>query len=568
MPNALLTKNFPATMNGDTVIGYTDAKTIRHSLVEHDLTSLEDWYREDPDRNHLGMLELFSNITNYPLPMYMGMIRQDATISVNGINGTFRYDLPVSDTMEVVTVEDTSTHYAYPGIDESLFDIVLNAQFTQGDVLTYDVVDGCQIVISNEREPRQEGENWRYWVRMVSQSRAKYFPKDMLRSGIKYFKLTNMLGEFSTQFSKVGGASKTGMMTCEFQLVGHRGVEGGTTMYAGEKSMAYADAYTQNFLEKAYQKVRMLSDKRGGDADYAIIGSRIPGTNMIDPRTAKVASTVSLFCLAELAKMEAYELMFMRGGTIKTHNGVLKKNEGLYHQLRRGFVIEYARPGGIKPSHFQAAADYIYRGRSDMRIEDREMKFKVGRMAYINITEIFRDEFNAQLGALAPYLGTDRILPTNPVSGPNNALELGTVSIKSVVLPGIGKVTIEHEPSLDYIDMVDRSQLVDGMVPITSYSCIMEDLTMPEWSNAYAGIPNNSEARIGNINSNVFYVKPQGPSMYWGYEQGRYSSRVSAQEIISSNPLMGETFWCHSVSACWVKDASRFVTIELMRSSL
>ena len=266
--------------------------------------------------------------------------------------------------------------------------------------------------------------------------------------------------------------------------------------------------------------------------------------------------------------MEAYELMFMRGGTVKSHNGVLKKNEGLYHQLRRGFVIEYARPGGIKPSHFQAAADYIYRGRSDMRIEDRVMKFKVGRMAYINITEIFRDEFNAQLGALAPYLGTDRILPTNPVSGPNNALELGTVSIKSVVLPGIGKVIIEHEPSLDYIDMVDRSQLVDGMIPITSYSCIMEDLTMPEWSNAYAGIPNNSEARIGNINSNVFYVKPQGPSMYWGYEQGRYSSRVSAQEIISSNPLMGETFWCHSVSACWVKDASRFVTIELMRSSL
>lgn len=567
MANALLTKNFPATANGDTVIGFTDAKTIRSSMVEHDLASLDDWYFENPDKNHLGLLELFQNISNYPLPMYMGMIKRDAVINVNGANGTFRYDLPIANTMEVVTVEDTSMKYAKPGIDESLFEIVLNAQFTQGDILTYDVIDGCQIIIANEREPRQEGENWRYWVRLFGRSRAKYFPKDKLRAGIKYFKISNALGEFSTQFSKVGGASKAGTMTCEFQLAGHRGVEGETTMYAGMKSMAWADRGTQNFLEKAYAKVRQLSEIRGGDASYAIIGSRVPGSNAINMSTARVASTVSLFCLAELAKMEAYELMFMRGGRVKSHNGVLIKNEGLYHQLRRGFTIGYARPGGIKAEHFQAAADYIYRGRSDMKIEDRVMKFKLGMMSYKNIVNIFRDEFIAQLGALTPLLGSERII-SNPVTGPNNALELGTVSIKSVVLPGIGRVIIEHDPSLDYVDMVDRSQLIDGMVPITSYSCIMEDLTQSEWSNAYAGIPANSEAKIGNINNNVFYVKPEGNSMWWGYEQGRWSSRVSASEILSSHSRMAEQFWCHSISACWVKDASRFVTIELLRSSL
>lgn len=566
MANALLTKNFPATMNGDTVVGFTDAKTVRSSMVEHDLSSLEEWYFEDPDRNHLGMLELFSNITNYKMPMYMGMIKQDATISVNGANGKFRYDLPISETMEVVTVEDTSLKYARPGIDESLFEIVLNAEFTQNDILTYDMIDGCQLIISEERPPRQEGENWRYWCKLWGKSRAKYFPKDMLRAGIKYFKISNALGEFSTQFSRVGGASKAGSMTCEFELAGHRGVEGATTMYAGMKSMAWSDRGTQNFLEKAYAKVRQLSEIRGGDASYAIIGSRLPDGS-INMANARVASTISLFSLAELAKMEAYELMFMRGGRIKGHNGVLMKNEGLYHQLRRGFTITYARPGGLKREHFLAAADYIFRGRTDVPIENRIMRYKVGGMAYKNIVEIFRDEFNSQLGALAPLLGNDRII-TNPVSGPNNALELGTVSIKAVTLPGIGKVIIEHEPSLDYIDMVDRNQLIDGMIPITSYSCIMEDLTSPEFSNAYAGIPNTSEAHIGNMNSNVFYVKPADGSMWWGYEQGRWSSRVSAQDILSSSSRMGESFWCHSISATWVKDASRFVTIELLRSSL
>lgn len=564
---AILTKNFPATVNGDTVIGFTDAKTIRHSLVEHDLASLDDWYFEDPDKNHLGLLELFSNISNYPKPMYLGMIKRDAVINVNGINGKFRYDLPVENTYEVVTVEDTSLKYNKPGIDESLFEIVLNAQFTQGDILTYDVINGCMLMIATDREPRMEGENWRYWCRLWGKSRAKYFPKDKLRAGIKYFKVSNVLGEFSTQFSRVGGASKMGLMTCEFQLAGHRGVEGESTMYAGIKSLAYADKYTQSFLQRAYDQVRRLSETNdGAPVDYAIIASRDANGN-INLANARVANTVSLFCLAELMKMEAYELMFMRGGAIKTHNGVLMKNEGLYHQLRRGFTIQYARPGGIKREHFMAAADYIFRGRTDLKIEDRRMKFKVGAKAYQNIIEIFRDEFYSQLSALAPMLGTDRIIQ-NPVSGPNNALRLGTVTIESVVIPGIGNVTIEHEPSLDYVDMVDRSQLVDGMVPLTSYSCIMEDLTGAEWSNAYAGIPSGSEAKLGNMNSNVFYVKPDGASMFWGYEQGRWSSRVGAGEILSSHSRMAEQFWCHSVSACWVKDVSKFVTIELMPNSL
>lgn len=567
MANSFYTKNFPATANGDTVIAYTSAKTVRSSLVEHDLSSLEEWYAEDPDRNHLGLLQLFANISNYPLPMYLGMIRQDATITVNGANGTFRYDLPITESMEVVTVEDTSMKYAKPGIDESLFEIVLNAEFTQNDVLTYDMAEGCQLIISEDRPPRQEGENWRYWCRLFSRDRVKYYPKFALRAGIKYFKVTDALGEFSTNFSKVGGASKAGTMTCEFQLAGHRGVEGETTMYAGMKSFGWADRGTQDFIEKAYAKVRQISSITGQDASYAIIGSRLPdGT--INPKTARVASTVSLFCLAELAKMEAYELMFMRGGRVKGHNGVLMKNEGLYHQLRRGFVISYSRPGGIRREHFQEAADYIFRGRNDLPIEQRVMKFKVGAKAYINITEIFRDEFNSQLGQLQYLLGNERIIQ-NPVTGPNNALELGVVQIKSVIIAGIGRVIIEHEPSLDYMDLTDRSQLIDGMTPITSYSCIMEDLTQGEWSNAFAGIPNTSEARIGNINSNVFYIKPEGGSMWWGYERGRWSSTTpTGGDILASHSRMAEQFWCHSISACWVKDTSKFVTIELLRNSL
>ena len=75
-------------------------------------------------------------------------------------------------------------------------------------------------------------------------------------------------------------------------------------------------------------------------------------------------------------------------------------------------------------------------------------------------------------------------------------------------------------------------------------------------------------ARLDALMGTEYLSKPDIGSMWWGYEQGRWSSRVSAQEIVSSHPRMSEQFWCHSVSACWVKDTSRFVTIELLPSSL
>ena len=80
--NPFLTKSFPATVNGDNVIAFTDAKNYKTSLVEHNLGSLASWYYEDPDKNHLGLLNLFSNIANYPVPMYMGMINNGSPLTV------------------------------------------------------------------------------------------------------------------------------------------------------------------------------------------------------------------------------------------------------------------------------------------------------------------------------------------------------------------------------------------------------------------------------------------------------------------------------------------------------
>ena len=488
---------------------------------------LASWYFEDPDKNHLGLLNLFSNIANYPVPMYMGMIKNGATISVNGIGASFRYDLPVTKSFKVVTVEDTSTHSLKPGIDGSLFDIVLNtSEFTAYDVLTYDAAYGCNLIISGEVPARTEGDATRYWCRVIG-GKAKFFPKEKLRPGISYWKIGHALGEYSTQFSKVSGGNKAGSMTCEFRMWNHRGYEGETTMYAGMKSFKDAQNTTTSFVEDAYRRMYNLRNEfEGRIPEMAIIGQGVRGRNgqtQINLSSAKVASTLELFCMAELVKLEARQLMWQEGGTIMDQNGPIHLNEGIYRQLRRGFTIYYSRPGAIT----------------------------------------IREQFFSSLNNLSWGVGTDRLLPQNPISGTNDAMVLGPVAVKGAFLPGIGNVTIEHDPSLDYADLTDRSELVDGMYPRSSYSCIIEDITDPGSTNAYTAIPNTANAKLGNMNNNVFYVKPEGPSMWWGYEYGRWSHKANGNEIVSSLPGMKEQFWCHSASAAWVMDNSKFLIIEL-----
>ena len=305
----------------------------------------------------------------------------------------------------------------------------------------------------------------------------------------------------------------------------------------------------------------MRSEYEGNIPDLAIIGKTVNGR--LDLRTAKVASTLEVFCMAELVKLEARQLMWQEGGIIMDQNGPIHLNEGIYRQLRRGYTIYYSRPMGITKDTLMAAAAYIFRGRQDLPITERKIKFKVGAMAMVNLEKLIREAFFTTLSNLSWGMGSDRMLPSNPISGTNDAMILGPVQVKGAFLPGIGNVEFEHDPSLDYADMTDRSELVNGMYPRSSYSCIIENITDAGSTNAYSAIPNTANAKLGNMNNNVFYIKPEGVSMWWGYEYGRWAHKANGNEIVSSLPGMKEQFWCHSASAAWVMDNSKFLIIEL-----
>lgn len=560
-------KNFPKTINGDTVIGFTNTKKVK-DLGWMDMASLSSWYYDDPNKNHLGLVELFSSMADYRMPVYKNFFKTGAVLEVNGANGKFTYDLPVVKPTGIYTSGDTSDYSDTPGIDGTVFPIKLDQPFTNGDVLTYDAQYGEQVVVSEDHPVEQEGDSWVHWVKYVTNDAFGYFPADKLKTGIQYFKVGHVLGEYSEQFSNIQTPDNMGTITNEFVLGNHRGVETFYTQYADMKKMNGAVLSSQRFWDYFTKEQEKLgTDNMGRPLDMFFV-AKLNNKGKIDKRTVRVGASLEYLVLLELMKIESHQLLFQKGGFINDINGTKRLNEGIWHQVRRGRIIKYPKPGGITRGHIKEAAAYLFRNRKDLMPHERKIKFKCGYMAYINMLNIFREEVLVQLEGLAPFLGTDRVLPSSPIKGKDlTSLALEPVMFQTVNIPEIGIVTIEHDPSLDYQPLTDRYEqgFYGEGYAWTSYSMVIWDAADAEYSNALTGLPSGTKLVDGGTNkANIYYVKPEGESMWWGYQNGRYSPD-NASGIASAMKRMGREFWAHSMSAAWVRDISRYICIEMKR---
>jgi hypothetical protein len=265
--------------------------------------------------------------------------------------------------------------------------------------------------------------------------------------------------------------------------------------------------------------------------------------------------------------MESSELIYQRGGTVRVGNSVKRINEGLWHQARRGKIIQYSRPGGITRDHIRQVSAYVFQGRANQDPTEKILRFKAGWGAYQNIMQIFREEFHSQLAGLSTFMGVDRQIP-NPVGGTlKEGLTLSAVKLRSVYIPDIGYIEVEHDPSLDhqlYADRLSKGFVGQGNNQ-DSYSLVIWDAADPKYSNARTNLPNNTKLiDKGNAKSNIYYVKPEGAHVYWGSSNGRYH-KDKASDIMSAMRTMSTEFWIHSASAGWMRDITRCIIVELKR---
>lgn len=557
-------QNEVRTVNGDRVIALTNSEKVSTNQNFLDMATLSSWYHSDPNKNHIGLVNFYDSMSVQPIPGYRWFYNIGAIIKTDGIGGSFRYDVPVTKTFSSKTNKDTSDLYDKPGFNGGIFQIGLDRQYNQGDVLTYDSVYGEQLIVSEDEPVYIEGDTYIHTVKYVG-GELGYFPPEKLVPGIEYFKVGHALGEFSTQFSGIQNAGNVGTMTLEFTLGNHRGVETAVSMYAGMKSISDAKERSLAWLEmlKEQYSNEKLNFK---DNDLFVVYKKLPNGKGTD---ALLAETWEFLVGAELKKLEAYQNMFQKGAIIKDINGTKRLNEGYIHQLRRGFRITYSKPMGISRAIFRQIANYLYRN-STVPINERKLKLRVGYMAYLNVMQLFKEEALSQLHSLQPLLNHTQVLPKSPVSGKDlQSLKLETVRFATVAFDGIGYIEVEHDPTLDYQHLTDskeRGFFAEGY-PRTSFMMIIDRDEMMRYSTNPKEIAKgaNVQARVDgsyNTNANVWRVEPKRASFWYGRREGRWSSRGG--EILSSMNIMGEEFFAHSSSAVWLMDKSSSVIVELV----
>nr|DAS97459.1 MAG TPA: Structural protein [Caudoviricetes sp.] len=556
-------QNLNQVVNGDRVVRLTNSEKISVNQNFLDMATLSSWYHRDPNKNHLGLINLYSGMAKQPIPSLKTAIETGAVLKVDGVGGRFSYDVPVVKPYSSRTNKDTSTMYDQPGFNGGIFYIGLDQKYNPGDVITYDSVYGEQAVVSEDEQIYIEGDVWMHPLKYVG-GELGYFPPDKLVAGIEYFKIGHVLGEFSTQFSGIQTPGNVGTMTLEFELGNHRGVETAVTMYAGMKTLGDAKQRSIAWLEMLKEQYS-TEDLNFKDNDMFVVYKKLPDGRATD---AYLAETWEYLVGMELMKLEAYQNYFQKGALIKDINGTKRLNEGYVHQLRRGFRITYSKPGGITRSIFRQISSFLFRN-SSIPIHERRIKLRVGYMAYLNVMQLFKDEALASIHGIQPLMNEVKGLPESPIKGKNlQNLTIEPVRFVSVPFDGIGIVEVEHDPTLDYqhlTDVKERGFFADGY-PRTSFMMIIDDAQSPRFSNAENEIARGVKRVTTpdgkyNTNANVWRIEPKGASFWYGRREGRWSSRGG--EILSSMNTMGEEFFAHSVSAVWLKDKSRTIIVEL-----
>ncbi len=551
------------SVNGDQVIGFTSAKEWQMSKFV-DSARLSTYFQEDDGKSHtkyLGLINLFATTEHIAVPTMQNLLKDAAVLEVEP-GQSITYDLPVNrSSTECMTIEDTSEKFEKPGYDGTIFEIVLSREYAKGDILGYDLMYGEQIKVVEFMDAEIHGEGFKHYVTLWTKDRSKWFPSDKLKAGISYFKITNVLGEYDTNYSTINlMKGPAGTITCEYILGDPRGVETFVTAKAYNRKAKGLSQVTDEMRERAAKKLDMLGGKEG----MFVISKMVNGG--VSTKGSLVGGTLEYLMLSELAQMEAHSILFSKAGEERTNHGTKSVNEGLWHQMRRGKIIRYPKPGGLTFDHINEAASYVFRN-SPMPLNKRRIKFKGGSMAEQNVMQLFREEVMLQAANMPGFVfGNDKTVKGDFLSGPLDGLRANSIVFKSVQVPGVGEIEFELDNSWDYQPFADRfSKGFYGSqgFPHQSYSMYIEDASNPMYSNVNTTVKGASLVEGGRQNANIYYVKPEGPNVVWGYEQGRMVDGTQATNITSSLKQMARSMWATSHSSVLMIDTTRSVTIEL-----
>jgi hypothetical protein len=482
---------------------------------------------------------------------------------VNGQDGGFKYKMAIETDNCFRTVEDTSDQSpdGYVGGGGTSFRIVLNKKLSPNQALTVDkAYDDLYLLVAESPEPTYVGNGYEHFVTLIGSEndKNKVYPADLLGTDIVYQVASNSyITEYSEKLGIPHMPDATSYMELEFKLGSGQGAEHWFTGKADSYKLnsGYTTADTQKYLSEL-QAMGMQ------DSNLAVIQAQSANGVL-----TSAADILELLTIRSFNERFNSSLMFMPPAKVSTSKGTLEFNEGLWQQMRRGKIFTYNKKGGFNESDAQAVRNYVYMY-NDSRVENTFLNIEAGSELFDNIQAMIAKHAQSQVVNLAPLLGTERVLPTNPVSGTLDALVVAPVKFAKAYIPGVGMLMATEDRTLDYLggttDVRARG-INPGGKDHTTYSGYVSDVTDQKFSNN-GTLPEGTRSVGGETNAthNTYLVRPENNAIVFGRENGRYNSK-KASDIVASSKLAAEGFFIYGFGAMWMPDPSKFVTIELKR---
>jgi hypothetical protein len=338
-----------------------------------DKNFVETMLRTKPDQYDKMMIRLFTDTKLYSNDLIDLVMKSGKPFMVNDPNGVFTYKIKKRAELPKVIVNLASS-IAKPGIDGQEFEIVFDKNvFVVNDIITaHRYEQETQVQIVSEGEKYQNG--FKFRARAIGASSSDFVNQRFLQVGTEYFKVGNILGEYTTSFSSLGLFD--GNLEVMADVLQQYGVEHTITDWADATKLGMQTDASGNPLDITYYSV---TDPMAMGEKTKIVGWE---------------PTVSRLLRMEMMRMKANTLMWGRQGNAKDEKGrPTRAKQGLWQQLHLGNVIYYDR-GQFSLNLIRAAVGDLFYNR--VLIKDRNVKIYTNRSGMELAATAIRKDFNGQ----------------------------------------------------------------------------------------------------------------------------------------------------------------------------
>jgi hypothetical protein len=526
-----------------------------------DANYLLNLFGDDIRSTHMGVLSAWNQWSLISTPLLSMTELQKNTIYTNGDDGELTFNMPYQ--LEGPTVkEDLTSDMPYPGRDGQEFEILigdggLEPCFQAGTRITADFRDGQNLYIVSVGSGL--GQGFKYRVKLVTNDKAEWFNKKYLNPGTQYFRISGTAGEFTEDFAGIDNSF--GMMKLKHQLGGRRGVEYSITGNAQRLKLQFKGSNAEKFDWVNSQSFMSPNDP----SFYMVIGEGngkmgTDGMQGIKPGTETWLTYADAMIMKQLMLDEERDLMWARGGVIQgARNKSQVIGEGLYNQMKKGNWVKlprYSREGLMN------VFGQVFRNRPDIPDYKRKFKLQGGRGAVMELQRIFNEEMNRTANQAGAVMDAQRL---GIISGDPMSLKVG-YRLGEVYIPGMGWLTIEHNPAFDSQFSRTEDEPFIGGFPKHSYTSAIFDVTDSNYTNAAEVTSHVEWAKGVDTGANIYLVRNAAmPGTKVTYIAGRTSPYApsAGRGNVASTRFDGSTTIMENQSNIFLKDPTRSILLEL-----